>query len=199
MNCEHCGTGLDCPTCNANEVARLGRKIDLLKTQAKRTIFIYIPITITVTLSLLGSGAIKAIWEIFINGGIPIPVLSVTPSEPMKPYVQERILANSGLTKSFTVTNVVEQVQLNVDINYLGHESNSLRLFLLNEEEFENYKRGVPPEGLADSIGIQNLGYNGTLPQGTYYILFLNPSDQDITADIITNLKRSAPDAYEYN
>jgi len=197
MNCEHCGTGLDCPTCNANEVARLGRKIDSLKTQAKRTIFIYIPITITVTLSLLGSGAIKAIWEIFTNNGIPNPVLSIAPSAPLKPVAQERISGKSGMAKFFTITNAVEQVHLNVDINYLGDENKSLRLFLLNEEEFENYKKGISPEGLADSVGIQNLGYNGTLPQGNYYILFLNPTDQEITADIITNLRRSIPDVYE--
>lgn len=199
MNCEHCGTSLNCPTCSANEVARLGSKIDSLKAQAKIVIYVSIPITIAI--SVFGQGAILEIWQIIKSGGFPEMRRSQISNsiDTGKHFSREVIPANGYLAKSFTVTKAKEQVHLNVDIDYRGNENKSVRLFLLNEEKFENYKRGAPLEGLADSVGIQNLGYNGTLQQGEHYILFLNPTDQEITADIITDLKRNVSDVYEYN
>lgn len=190
MVCEHCGTALNCPHCSANEVQRLGAKIDELKFQTRRTIIklaITVPISITIVIKFfLSDDLIKEIKRIL--GTFLFFPPTPSPNSPLSGDFTNPCDSLHAHTKNFIIEESVKEVLLRVDIYCEDGVSCPATILLLDEYNYERYSNRGSYNWIHKADEAVFFVYDGSLRRGRYYIVCCNSINQGSLFDIKISL-----------
>jgi hypothetical protein len=95
---------------------------------------------------------------------------------------------NFIIAKEFTVEDSIREVNLRVDVTCQTCTGQELVILMLNENDFQKFKRGhlSPPEDRGNRI--LNFTYYGKLKEGRYYAVLYNPSNRNVLIHYQTDL-----------
>ena len=198
MQCPNCLSKLICPMCNTNDISRLNQQIQQLtvesqriKAETRRKITIYtlsISIPITITLSLASSPSLgRDIFDYITKRYIK----SSPPSEERKsPDSPVQIQPNGYIVaKDFPVEDSIQEVKLRVDVTCQTCTGQELVIYLLNEDEFQQFESGDfhPPDDRGKRIS--NFVFSGPLKRGRYRAVLYNPSNRIVLVQYQSQLQ----------
>src|SRR5262245_9364223 len=210
MQCRNCTSGLICPTCNSNDINRLNQQILQLTVESQRIraetrrkitkYTLYISIPITITLSLASSTSLgKEIFDYIVkkldymvekmiqrdtpSGGGKSPDTPV-PIQPVQIQPNGYIVA-----REFPVEDSIQEVNLRVDVTCQTCTGQELVIYLLDEDEFQQFTSGDfhPPDDRGKRIS--NFVFSGLLKRGRYHAVLDNPSNHIVLVQYQTQLQ----------
>jgi hypothetical protein len=122
-------------------------------------------------------GLALGVYVVYLKGRLP-PPFNPPPSNPPIPQLEEKQVGPDEhvVAKVFSLKGERRDVNIGVSVRCPNCGEDSLAMILLDDSNYERFASRMDYEPRYEEVDMNVFGFNGSLEEGVYYLVFQNRS-----------------------